>query len=168
MGGYGGLGIHALLSVQRLFPGHFKNFVFASVGVIDAAVMRGVEEVDRLREETERSLGEYVSLAQRLGLAADQRMTIGTEAVESGEELAVGIAREFPRSIIFMGNLVFENEQWFNRLLHNNTAYRLQRRLQFAGLNAMVLPVRVRDPRAAPTDSATMRDAAALTSAGRE
>ncbi|HET6923617.1 MAG TPA: APC family permease, partial [Anaeromyxobacteraceae bacterium] len=35
VGGYGGLGIHALLSVQQLFPGHFKNFVFVSVGVID-------------------------------------------------------------------------------------------------------------------------------------
>jgi hypothetical protein len=46
-----------------------------------------------------------------------------------------------------MGNLVFEKERWFSRVLHNNTAYRLQRRLQFAGLNAMVLPVRVREPR---------------------
>jgi hypothetical protein len=28
-------------------------------------------------------------------------------------------------------------------VLHNETAYAIQRRLQFAGLNAMVLPVRV-------------------------
>jgi hypothetical protein len=38
---------------------------------------------------------------------------------------------------------VFERERWFQRLLHNETAYQLQRRLQLAGLNAMVLPVRV-------------------------
>ncbi|HET9984640.1 MAG TPA: APC family permease [Longimicrobiales bacterium] len=147
VGGYGGLGIHALLSVQRLFPGHFRNVIFASVGVIDAAVMRGVEEVDQLRADTERGLVHYVELARRLGLAADYRLRIGTEAVEEGEALSKEIAAEFPRAIFFMGNLVFEKEGWFNRLLHNNTAYRLQRRLQFAGLNAMVLPVRVLEPK---------------------
>jgi hypothetical protein len=53
------------------------------------------------------------------------------------------MATGFPRSIYFAGKLVFEEERWYQRLLHNETAYQLQRRLQFAGLNAMVLPVRV-------------------------
>jgi len=145
VGGYGGLGIHALLSVQRLFPGHFRNFVFASVGVIDAAVMKGVEEVERLERETQASLQRYVDLSRRLGLPSESRLSIGTEAVQGGVDLAERIRSEFPRSVIFMGNLVFERERWFDRILHNNTAYRLQRRLQFAGMNAMVLPVRVRD-----------------------
>jgi hypothetical protein len=35
-------------------------------------------------------------------------------------------------------------------VLHNNTADQLQQRLQFAGLNAMLLPIRAMDlPRAA-------------------
>jgi len=150
VGGYGGLGIHALLSVQRLFPGHFRNFVFVSVGVIDAAAMKGVEEVERVRARTEASLDHYVELARKLGLAADARMSVGTEAVAEAEWLAAEIAKEFPRSIFFMGKLIFEREGWFFRLLHNNTADQLQRRLQFAGLNAMLLPVRALDlPRAA-------------------
>jgi hypothetical protein len=70
-------------------------------------------------------------------------MSMGTEAVEEGEHLAIKTAEEFPRSVFFLGNLVFQKERWFHRILHNQTAYRLQRRLQFAGLNAMVLPVRV-------------------------
>ena len=45
--------------------------------------------------------------------------------------------------MFFAGKLVFQRERWFQRLLHNETAYQLQRRLQFAGLNAMVLPVRI-------------------------
>ena len=53
------------------------------------------------------------------------------------------MAREFPRSIFFAGKLIFEEERWYQKLLHNETAYQLQRKLQFAGLNAMVLPVRV-------------------------
>ncbi|HXI33483.1 MAG TPA: APC family permease, partial [Gemmatimonadales bacterium] len=32
VGEYSGLGIHSLLTVNRLFPGHFRNFVFVSVG----------------------------------------------------------------------------------------------------------------------------------------
>ncbi|HZN93671.1 MAG TPA: hypothetical protein VFB81_13260, partial [Myxococcales bacterium] len=58
-----------------------------------------------------------------------------------------GIAKEFPRALFFAGKLVFERERWFQRILHNETAYQLQRRLQFAGLNAMVLPVRVMEER---------------------
>jgi amino acid transporter len=143
VGGYSGLGIHALLSVQQLFPGHFKNFVFVSVGVIDSATMKGVEEVDRVREHTEESVAKYVDLARRLGLPAESRTSVGTEAVAEAEKVCLQVAKEFPRTIFFAGKLVFERERWFQRLLHNETAYQLQRRLQFAGLNAMVLPVRV-------------------------
>ena len=53
------------------------------------------------------------------------------------------IAQEFPRAVFFAGKLVFQQERFFQRLLHNETAYQIQRRLQFAGLNAMVMPVRV-------------------------
>lgn len=141
--GYSGLGVHSLLTTQRLFPKHFQNIVFASIGVIDAAISQGIEEVERLRGHTKESLERYVEQAHRLGLAADYRMSIGTEPVEEGEQLAKQIASEFPHAIFFMSNLIFQKERWFHRILHNQTAYRLQRRLQFAGLNTMVLPARV-------------------------
>ena len=70
-------------------------------------------------------------------------MAVGTEAVAVAAELCQQIAREFPQSLFFAGKLIFQRERWYQRLLHNETAYQLQRRLQFGGLNAMVLPVRV-------------------------
>ncbi len=143
VGGYGGLGVHALLTVQRTFPGFFKNFVFVSVGVVDSAAMKGIEEVDRVRLRTQTSLEQYVDLAHRLKLAADYRMEVGTEAVAEAEKLCVAISHEFPRAVFFAGKLVFQKEHWYQRLLHNESAYALQRRLQFDGLNAMVMPVRV-------------------------
>jgi len=143
VGGYNGIGVHALLTIQRLFPGHFSNVVFASVGVIDAATMKGVEEVERLRESTERSLREYVALAERFGFSAQSRFSIGTDVLDQGEELCQKVARETSRPVFFLGKLIFEKERFFQRMLHNETAYQLQRRLQFRGLNAMVLPVRV-------------------------
>jgi hypothetical protein len=137
------MGVHAMLSIQRVFPGHFQNVVFVSVAVIDAATMKGLAEVERVRNDAERSLREYVSLAHRFGLAASYRLSVGTDVLDEGSEMCSEIAREFPRSVFFLGKLIFERERFFQRLLHNETGYQLQRRLQFSGLNAMVLPVRV-------------------------
>ena len=143
VGAYGGLGIHCLLAVQRLFPAYFKNFMFISVGVIDTASFHGVEAVDEMRRKTEESLKKYVALANAWGLAADFRYDVGIDVVEEAEKLCHEVAKQYPRSIVFAGKLVFQQERWFQRLLHNETAFQLQRRLQFSGLNAMVLPVRV-------------------------
>jgi len=157
VGGYGGMGVHALLTIQKLFPGHFANIVFVSIGVIDAATMKGVHEVDRLRQQTRDSLASYVGLARRFGLAAESRMAIGTDVLDEGEKLCSTIAEEFPRAVFFLGKLIFERERFFQRVLHNETAYQLQRRLQFAGLNTMVLSVRVLEPlpaRASASDAA--------------
>ena len=68
---------------------------------------------------------------------------IGTEAVQTVVELCEEVQHEFPRSIFYLGQLVFENDRVYYRLLHNETAFAIQRRLQFAGLQAVVLPIRV-------------------------
>jgi hypothetical protein len=70
-------------------------------------------------------------------------MAVGTEAVDEAEKLCTQIAREFSRTIFFAGKLIFEEEKWYQRILHNETAQQLQRRLLFLGLSAMVLPIRV-------------------------
>jgi amino acid transporter len=140
---YGGLGIHSFLSIQRLFPHHFKNFIFVSVNVVDAGLMKGVDDVNQALSDIEKNLKQYVVLANNLGFAADYRMGVGTDVLEEVEKECLKVAKEFPRSIFFAGKLVFQQEKWYQRLLHNETANQFQRRLQFAGLNTMVLPVRV-------------------------
>src|SRR6266481_1227847 len=134
VGGYSGLGIHALLTIVKLFPRYFVNVVFMSVGVIDSATFQGVEEVDRVREETEQALRKYVEVARGMGIPADYRFSIGTEAVSESEKLAGEIAKEYERSIFFAGKLIFQREHWWDRVLHNDTPNLIQRRLQFAGL----------------------------------
>ena len=143
VGRYGGLGIHGMLSIQKLFPNHFKNFVFVSIGVVDAASMKGPEEVERIRRLTTEGLQRYVHLANQLGLAAEYRMTMGTEVLEEAENVCLEIAQKYPSAMFFANKLIFEEEKWYQRLLHNETAYQIQRRLQFAGLDCMVMPVRV-------------------------
>ena len=143
VGSYSGLGVHSLLTVLKLFPRHFHNVVFMSVGVVDSATFQGVEEVDRVRQQAEESMKQYVALAQRLGLPADSRVSMGTEAVSECERLAVELSKDYERAIFFAGKLIFERERWWDRLLHNETAYQIQRRLQFAGQAMVILPVRV-------------------------
>ena len=143
VGSYSGLGVHSLLTVLKLFPRHFHNVVFMSVGVVDSATFQGVAEVDHVRQEVEESMKKYVELAQRMGLPADSRVSMGTEAVSECERLGVELSQEYQRAIFFAGKLIFEREKWWDRLLHNETAYQIQRRLQFAGQAMVILPVRV-------------------------
>jgi len=143
VGSYSGLGIHSLLTIMKLFPRYYANVVFMSVGVVDSATFQGVEEVDRVREQTEEALRKYVELARGMGIPADHRMSMGTEAVSECQRLAAEIAKEYERSMFFAGKLIFEREKWWDRLLHNETANQIQRRLQFDGLPMVILPVRV-------------------------
>jgi len=143
VGSYSGLGIHSLLSIIQLFPGQFQNMIFVSIGVIDSATMKGVDEVDHVAQRTKDELAKYVDLAQRLGFASDYRMCLGTEVVDAAEDLCKQIAREFRRPIFFTSKLVFREERWYQRILHNETPYQMQRRFQFAGLPMVVLPVRI-------------------------
>ena len=140
---FSGFGIHEVLSIHRLFPRTFKNFIFVSAAVVDSGVFKGSEEVGRLEDETRSSLERYVAWARGQGMNADYRMAVGTEAVDTATQLCKSIVEEYPRAIFFMGKLIFKEEKWYYRLLHNETPNAIQRRLQFDGLQAIVLPIRV-------------------------
>lgn len=144
VGNYSGLGIHTMLNSVRIIPDYFHNFVFISVGVVDSGNFKGSSAVDELRTHTETALGRYVELGQRLGMPSTSYLSIGTDAVEQLEHLARAAARDFPHSLIFAGQLVFQHDTWWQRLLHNQTAYALQRRLQWTGIPMIILPTRVR------------------------
>ena len=45
--------------------------------------------------------------------------------------------------MFFAGKLIFRHEGWWQRLLHNETAHAVQRRLEFDGLTMVVLPIRM-------------------------
>ena len=140
--GYNGLGIHSVLAVPRLFGTHFKNFVFVGVGVIDSSRFKGLGELENLRCQTEESLEKYVSFVKRQGYYAEYWCALGTDAIDELERLAHEVAKRFPRTVFFAGKLVFEQERFWHKVLHNQAAFTLQRRLQFAGLQMVVLPVR--------------------------
>jgi amino acid transporter len=141
--GFNGFGVHTLLSIVRNFPNLYKNIIFVSVAVADSGSFKGAGGVEALKESTENALKKYVELARRLGLPADHRFDVGTDVVESASLLCEKIAEEFPRSTFFAGQLVFPHVRFFHKLLHNETAYAIQRRLQWNGIPTVILPIRV-------------------------
>jgi amino acid transporter len=141
--GFSGIGVHTLLSIQKIFPHQYRNYLFLSVAVIDSASFKGAAEVAALQQRTVEDLEKYVAFTRQLGFRADYRFAVGTEAVEHVVELCEKVQHEFSRSVFFLGQLVFENDKFYYRILHNETAFAIQRRLQFAGLQAVVLPIRV-------------------------
>ncbi len=140
--GYNGLGLHSFLSIPRLFADHFKQFVFISVGVIDSSRFKGIDEVEHLRQSTEEFLKRYVAFVSAQGLRAEYRYALGTDTIDLLVEQCKQVSKEFPRAVFFSGKLIFAEETFLTRLLHNQAAFTLQRRLQFAGLQTIVLPIR--------------------------
>jgi amino acid transporter len=143
VGGYGGLGRHALLTLLRMFPGHFKAVVFCSVAIIDSGNFKGVSEVHELEARTKAELEKYVRYANWLGLPADSMFTTGTEVAVEAERIGTELIAKYPKGLFVAGQLIFDEETSINRLLHNETAFMIQRRLQHAGVPMVVLPVRI-------------------------
>jgi len=139
---FGGMGIHLLLSLQKMFPGFFRDVIFVSVAVIDSGHFKGKEEISALRSQVEESLAKYVELARRIGWNAASATMVTTDPVEGIYRVCVDLARRYPRAMFFGGKLIWKRESWWQRILHNETAFQVQRRLQWKGLAMTILPLR--------------------------
>jgi amino acid transporter len=141
--GYNGFGIHTFLSIVRSFPGLYKNFVFVSVAEVDVGSFKGSEAMDNLSKATTGMLKKYVDLARKLGFAADYRLEMGTDIVQTASRVCEEVAREFPRSAVFAGQAVFRRPGVLHRLLHNETAFAIQQELRWKGIMTIILPIRI-------------------------
>jgi 23S rRNA A2030 N6-methylase RlmJ len=59
------------------------------------------------------------------------------------DKLAQEICAEYPNSVCFAANLIFANDNFLLRWLHNQTALNLQRRLHQHGQQMVILPMKV-------------------------
>ncbi|HYD80745.1 MAG TPA: APC family permease [Paucimonas sp.] len=138
-----GGGLHALLWVQRMFPGHFKNFIFVNARTVDSHAYGGEGAVEQMRAEANATLKFFVDFCHSHGMASSAYLGFGTDAVEEVTKLCQDISAEYPNAIFFTSKLIFEQDNWFTRLLHNQAALAIQRRLHFDGLQMVILPMKV-------------------------
>jgi amino acid transporter len=143
--GFNGFGLHTFYSIIRSFPNLYENFIFVSVAVVDSGSFKGAGEVKALEESVRAGLEKYVDLARTLGFAADYRTATGTDVVETAVSLCQAIAKEFPNSTFYTGQIVFRHESPFQKVLHNETAFAIQRNLQFSGITTVILPVQAEE-----------------------
>lgn len=138
-----GGGLHAVLWVQRMFPEHFKNFVFINARTVDAHVYGGAEKLASLKMQANTSVKYFERFCNSFGLAADSQIGFGTDAVNTLEALVDQTLTRYPNTLFFASKLVFKKENFVTRLLHNQAISALQHRMHVKGQQLMVLPMRL-------------------------
>lgn len=141
--GFNGLGMHTLFNVIRFFGKEFRNFVFVQIGVIDAGNFKGAQEVGHLKEEIKKETARYVDFMHGQGCYAEGLTFVGTDVIDEIEKIGPELLQKFPGAVFFGGQLVFEHETVFTKLLHNYTVFAMQRKFYNQGIPFVVLPIRV-------------------------
>ena len=138
-----GGGLHALLWVQRMFPDHFKNFIFVNARTVDAQSFGGREDLDAMKVEANASLSYFVNFCNSKGWAAKSYLAFGTDPIDEFTQLAERVQAEFPNASFFTSKLIFDRDNWLTRLLHNQAAMVLQRRFHLRGMQMIILPMKL-------------------------
>ena len=139
-----------------LFPGHFRNFVFVSVGTVDSEAYGSEQSLRTLQYQTRAVLDALVNYAQCHGKGACWFDGYGADRLRELERIALEVRDQFPNSVYFANRLVFEHDTWWTRWLHNQTPLAMQRLLNLHGLELVILPVMLdgRTPAASPAVTA--------------
>jgi hypothetical protein len=105
--------------------------------------MRGDQTLTDLKHHVDEQLQKYVDFCHAHDMAAGGYSGYGTDPVEAAVILADEVLERFPGSIFFAGTLVFREENWLTRLLHNYTALAIQRQLHIKGMPLVIMPMQV-------------------------
>lgn len=138
-----GVGMHTLLCVLRIFPRHFKNFIFISVGIVDVESFTGQSALESMEQEVNKTLKYFVDYCHQYGIAAESYSAFGTDTVANLLDLAEKVSEKYPNCIFFSSKLIFEKDNWITRLLHNETPLTLQRQLHLQGKELVILPMKI-------------------------
>jgi hypothetical protein len=141
--GFNGLGLHTLFGVLRTFEGIFKNYVFALVGAVDTGSFKDAAQIEELQIHIKTEAGRYVNFMRKQGFYAEGYCSIAVDVVDEVAELAPKILKTYPQAVFFGGQLVFPNNTFFTRWLHNQTIFAIQERLYQQGMLVVIMPIRV-------------------------
>ncbi|OGT36513.1 MAG: amino acid transporter [Gammaproteobacteria bacterium RIFCSPHIGHO2_12_FULL_38_14] len=137
------VGMHTLLSILRLFPGQFKNFVFLSAGAVDAASFQGEQELEAMQGKVNHQLDYFVKYCRQYQIPAESYSAFGTDTMEQLKELSDIVQNKYPHVIFFATQLIFRHETLVTKFLHNQTPLLLQHYLHLHGRELMIMPMRI-------------------------
>ena len=93
----------------------------------------------QLQASTLEDMNFYMDLARQHGMASKYYTGFGVDSAEEIIKLCRQVREEFPRVVFFASKLVFEDETWATRLLHNQIVDAFQRRLHLEGMHMVIL-----------------------------
>lgn len=140
---FSGLGMHIFLNIIKNFRNSFHNVLFVSVGAVDTDLFKNHAHLEEVTNNTTSALEKYKDLSFRLGFPADYIYDVGTDVVETAANLCMKISKKYPRSIFFLGELIFEKSKWYHRILHNQTSYAIFRKIKYRGLPMVLIPAKI-------------------------
>ncbi|HXX84076.1 MAG TPA: amino acid permease [Casimicrobiaceae bacterium] len=133
--------IHAARTVLKMWPGYYKNFLVISAQPIDVRSYGGEEALAKLKSDRLQDMEFYMDLARHTGIASKYYLGFGVDGVEEMVKLCRQAREEFPNIVFFASKLVFRNETWITRLLHNQIVLAMQQRLQLDGMQMVIFPM---------------------------
>jgi len=68
---------------------------------------------------------------------------VGVDVVEEVLRITPEIRRRFPKAVFFGGQLVFPDDTFFTRMLHNHIVFAVQRQLYRLGMAFVIMPIRL-------------------------
>lgn len=138
-----GVAMHTVLNVIRMFPRHFKNFVFISAGIVDVESFAGKATLEKMRNQVNENLQYFVDYCHQYGLAAEAYAGFGTDTVEELNKISEQVSTKYANCIFFSSKLIFEHDNFMTRFLHNETALTVQRNLHLQGKELVILPMKI-------------------------
>jgi amino acid transporter len=143
VGGNRGAGMHMLQWVMRHFAGRFRNFVFIAIGEVDKQSYDSDRAIRSLQARIENSLRYFASYCVSQGLASTSYQAYGADPLAELTRVTLEVVERFPNSVCFASKLMFEKESFWTSLLHNQMPLAMQRRLEQAGKEMIIVPVHV-------------------------
>jgi hypothetical protein len=139
-----GAGLHALLWVRRLFPDVFKNYIFLTSGEIDSEVFSNEEIFQKgYRKDLHNVIERYRYFCTEHNLPSEGLFSYGVDELNELVKLAEYVQQDYSDCVFFASKLVFVDENWWSRMLHNNTVNILQRQLHLQGKQMVILPMKI-------------------------
>ena len=129
--------------LKNTFEGIFKNYVFALVGSVDTGSFKDAEQIEQLQIHIKTEANRYVNFMRKQGFYAEGYCSIAVDVVDEVADLAPKILKTYPQAVFFGGQLVFPNNTFFTRWLHNQTIFAIQERLYQQGMLVVIMPIRV-------------------------
>jgi hypothetical protein len=110
---------------------------------VDSESFRGEERLVELQKEVAETLEHFTAYCRQRGLPAATYQAFGPDIIFEIGKLVDQVIAAFPNCVFFSSKLIFNDENWLIRQLHNGTALTIQQRLHRRGIPMVILPMNI-------------------------